>query len=265
MTDQVDMNNQLVEQERIAKEIIIDYAQRRSDWYDRLSLHQLLGKDIVMFAARGAKTAEDYLTEAFHAVESSSEETVMGSTWQLMIARMTDAIDSGDFTVVRDNAVWVCELKAQPNTTNSTSFPGELRGLRTRQQEIARRRRVSGQPVKAAMCIARAERDIDEYRIYSASPIDTGNRDLDGFHYRYLSGSAMWRWLAGFDNPVGLLLPLSEIAEQSEANESRERAFSRLREELTAELSSYHLGTSIDDVAKLSQRIRDERRTDGHC
>ena len=123
---------------------------------------------------------------------------MIGSMWQKVIAAISaDTIDSGDLTTVRDGAVYVCELKAQVNTTNSSSFPQELRGLRQRMSEIAGRRRASAQPVKAALCITRDWKSVDEVRTFTASDVVRENRDLDGFDTVSVWGGyvavAMWR------------------------------------------------------------------------
>src|SRR5699024_3802789 len=106
----------------------------RLNWYRKeMSLKRLLSKDIAMFAARGVESADEYLDTAFNAVESSSEETVMGNHWQKILSAISaDTLDTGDLTTVRDGILWVCEVKSQTNTTNAASFPQELRGLRAR-------------------------------------------------------------------------------------------------------------------------------------
>ena len=255
------MNEELDEQQRMAHEIIEDYVGRRIEWYKKIKLQQILAKDYLLFAARGALTANEYVIEAFHAVESSSEETSLGNFTQRMIAKISDqTLDSGDLTTEREGAIWVCELKAQTNTTNSSSFPQELRGLRTRMNEIKGRRRTSNQPVKAALCITRDWKSIDEVRVYHCPEIQVENRDLDGFEYRYLSGAAMWRWLTGrYDSAVRLLMPLMTMVDTTEIKEERERAISRLERELTAQLKRHHLNTTIDDVAELCEQLNQER------
>ncbi|MBE5065419.1 hypothetical protein INF27_05210 [Bifidobacterium saeculare] len=241
------------------RQSIAEYIDRRLEWYSQCSYRQLLGKDFAIFAARGVTTAEEYVVEAFHALESSSEETMIGSMWQKVIAAISaDTIDSGDLTTVRDGAVYVCELKAQANTTNSSSFPQELRGLRQRMSEIAGRRRASAQPVKAALCITRDWKSVDEVRTFTASDVVRENRDLDGFEYRYLSGAAMWRWLCGVDSQYGLLQPLSAL-ETETVKIARERTIIRLQTELLHALRERDLGTGIDDVVTLSERLNEER------
>lgn len=245
----------LSEHKEAALESIRAYQQKRINWYSNVKLKDLLQKDLTMFVIRGVDTAEGYLEEAFRAKESSSEETVMGTTWQNILAKISDdTIDSGDLTTVRENTVWVCEVKSQPNTTNSSSFPQELRGLRTRMQEITRRRRASNQPVRAAVCIARDKKGKDEIRVYD-SGLQTENRDLDGFEYRYITGEKFWQWLTNYPSEIGLLMPLSKIEGGAAVAEARAQALSRLKHELTEKLKEHNLTTSVDDIVKLRTRL----------
>lgn len=239
-------------------EIMNDYQANRIHWYNEtVSLKRILLKDIAMFAARGVTNAAEYVDSAFGAVESSSEETVMGSHWQRMLSEISaNTLDTGDLTTVRDGTLWVCEVKSQPNTINASSFPQELRGLRTRMEENLGRRRTSGQPVKAAYCILRDSRKggagIDEIRHYESSEIARENRDLDGFEYRYISGRHFWKWLTGFESEIALLMPLSDMSyEGHKVSLVREAAKERILSELRAGLKSRGLGESIDDIVRL--------------
>lgn len=142
-----------------------------------------------MFAARGVATAEEFVLEAFRACESSSEETVMGNLWQALIAAISsDTLDTGDMMTVRDGALYVCELKSQVNTTNSASFPQELRELKDKCETQRRFKRASNQQVLPAFCVLRHNKAIDEIRTYQPDERDQANRDIAGFQYRYLTG-----------------------------------------------------------------------------
>lgn len=114
-------------QRAIAYDMLREFSAKRAAYYrdsSKINLKKLLGKDVIMFAARGVATAEEFVLEAFRACESSSEETVMGNLWQALIAAISsDTLDTGDMMTVRDGALYVCELKSQVNTTNSASFP----------------------------------------------------------------------------------------------------------------------------------------------
>ena len=206
MEDQVRIYDSAAEEEarrESARSILNAYIQSRIAFYDgtgssSMTYERLLGKDFAIYALRGIETAEDYAREAFHAVESSSEETAMGTRWQELIASIAEnAIDTGDLTATRDGAVYVIELKSQENTTNSSSFPNELRSLRQRMKEITGRKRASNQRVEAAICITRSTISKDEWRTFEVSGVTQENADLKNFRYRYLSGTAMWQWLCG--------------------------------------------------------------------
>ena len=178
MEDQVRIYDSAAEEEarrESARSILNAYIQSRIAFYDgtgssSMTYERLLGKDFAIYALRGIETAEDYAREAFHAVESSSEETAMGTRWQELIASIAEnAIDTGDLTATRDGAVYVIELKSQENTTNSSSFPNELRSLRQRMKEITGRKRASNQRVEAAICITRSTISKDEWRTFEVS------------------------------------------------------------------------------------------------
>lgn len=239
-------------------EIIREYQQSRINWYkNTISLKTVLKKDIAMFAARGVTTPDEYIDSAFSAVESSSEETVMGNQWQKILASISEnTLDTGDLTTVREDTLWVCEVKSQANTHNASSFPQELRGLRTRMEENTGRRRSSGQPVKAAYCVLRDGRrggkGFDEIRTFKSNDIARENRDLDGFKYRYITGQKFWKWLTGFESEIAILMPLSGFQDMlgNLVRDAREEAKERLKRELRKELGAHGLGTSIDDIVR---------------
>ena len=75
-------------QRAIAYDMLREFSAKRAAYYrdsSKINLRKLLGKDVIMFAARGVATAEEFVLEAFRACESSSEETVMGNLWQALI------------------------------------------------------------------------------------------------------------------------------------------------------------------------------------
>ena len=235
-----------------ARSILNAYIQSRIAFYDgtgssSMTYERLLGKDFAIYALRGIETAEDYAREAFHAVESSSEETAM-----------ENAIDTGDLTATRDGAVYVIELKSQENTTNSSSFPNELRSLRQRMKEITGRKRASNQRVEAAICITRSTISKDEWRTFEVSGVTQENADLKNFRYRYLSGTAMWQWLCGIDSPYGLIRPFSSINSEAVLL-ARESSLERVTTQLLEELDKNGLPHTLDGVAELSDRYKAEK------
>ena len=167
-------------QRAIAYDMLREFSAKRAAYYrdsSKINLKKLLGKDVIMFAARGVATAEEFVLEAFRACESSSEETVMGNLWQALIAAISsDTLDTGDMMTVRDGALYVCELKSQVNTTNSASFPQELRELKDKCETQRRFKRASNQQVLPAFCVLRHNKAIDEIRTYQPDERDQANR-----------------------------------------------------------------------------------------
>ncbi len=264
-------------QRDVAYGLLGEFAQKRIAWYgdaSKVNLRKLLAKDVIMFAARGVASADEFVAEAFRACESSSEETVIGNTWQAVIAAISsDTLDTGDMMTVRDGALWVCELKSQANTVNSSSFPQELRELKDKCAAQERFRRASGQPVRPAFCVLRNPRPVDEVRVYRADPRDLPNRDIDGFEYRYLAGDAFWPnrdidgfeyrylagdafwlWLTGFDSVEGLVADVDLIANEGVV-EARAACLERLRAEMREALAAHGLGETMNDVLKLKKLL----------
>ncbi|WP_101671332.1 PmeII family type II restriction endonuclease [Bifidobacterium anseris] len=267
MDDQPQIYDNAAEEEarkKRARAILNAYIQNRIAFYDGtgsspMTYERLLGKDFAIYALRGVETAEDYAREAFHAVESSSEETAMGTRWQELIASIAEnAIDTGDLTATRDGAVYVIELKSQENTTNSSSFPNELRSLRQRMREIAGRKRASHQKVEAAICITRSTISKDEWRTFDVGFATQENADLKDFRYRYLSGTAMWQWLCGIDSPYGLIRPFSKI-DSEPVLKARESSLERVTQQLLKELDRKGLPHTLDGVAELSDSYKAEK------
>lgn len=245
-------------QREVAYGLLGEFARKRIAWYgnaSKINLRKLLAKDVIMFAARGVALAEEFVAEAFRACESSSEETVIGNTWQAVIAAISsDTLDTGDMMTVREGALWVCELKSQANTVNSSSFPQELRELKDKCAAQERFRRASGQPVRPAFCVMRHPKPVDEVRTYRADPRDLPNRDIDGFEYRYLAGDAFWQWLTGFDSVEGLISDV-DLIDNDGVVEARAACLERLQVEMRAALAEHGLGDTMNDVLKLKRAL----------
>ncbi|MCH4053914.1 MAG: hypothetical protein LKH08_00035 [Atopobiaceae bacterium] len=251
------MDNDISEQRRLAYERLKQFTQNRINYYesDTVTVKKLLSKDVVMFAAKGVKTSDEFVDEAFRAIESSSEETVMGNTWQAIIAAISqDTLDTGDLTTVRDGCLYVCELKAQTNTTNSTSFPGELRALRDKVEQKRHFARASNQPIKAAFCVLRSKKAIDEVREFSLSnEYDHTNDDLVGFEYRYLTGAAFWRWLTGFSSAEGGLIDDVSSLDVDEIRKARIACLNKLHMDMNNALSEERLPHTIQGILELKK------------
>lgn len=233
------------------------FAKKRVDWYmdpSKVGLKHLMSKDLVMFAARGVGTAEEFVYEAFRAIESTSEETVMGNIRQEICAAVAnDTLDTGDMTTLRDGNLYVCEIKSQANTTNSSSFPQELRELKDKCESMSRFRRASNQQILPAFCVMRNKKPKDEWVTYEAGPRDQANSDLTGFRYRYLAGAGFWNWLIGMDTVDDLILSFKDI-DLGAVREAREKCLHRLKSEMHGALREEGLGQSMTDVLELRRR-----------
>lgn len=231
-----------------------NFAENRIAWYGdakKVSLKHLLNKDVLMFAARGVLTADEFIEEAFHALESSSEETVMGNLWQRTIAAISDkTLDAGDFITEKPEALWVCEVKSQTNTTNSTSIVQELRNLKAKAEEMGRYKRGSNKPIKCAFCVIRGQR-CDEDRVFELNPArPKENADLKGFEYRYLVGSAFWEWLTSYKSANELVDSIGDL-QVAKVRQAREACLARLKAEMAEALEAKKLGATMEDVLKL--------------
>ena len=242
----------------IAYDKLAEFSSKRQEYYSdprKVTLDKLLQKDIIMFAARGVETAEEFVKESFRAIESSSEETVMGTMWQSVIASISyDTIDSGDLTTVRDNTIYYCELKSQKNTVNSSSFPQELRELKDKIENAKRYSRASNQPIEAAFCILKSKDSADEWRTYEPADRDFANQDIKGFRYRYLVGSAFWHWLTGFDSVDGLVNDLSKLNASGVA-QARNKRIECLIAEMNQALDRHDLPHTIQGVLDLKRSL----------
>jgi len=239
---------------QIVMDEFADFADNRVAWYGdskKVSLQHLLNKDVLMFAARGVLTADEFVEEAFRAMESSSEETVMGNLWQRTIAAISaKTLDTGDFISEKPDALWVCEVKSQTNTTNSTSVVQELRNLKTRTEDLKGYKRGSSKPLKSAFCVIRGPR-ADEERVFKVNPSRPKvNADLDGFQYRYLVGSAFWEWLTDYKSAKELVDNIGDL-QVAKVRQAREACLARLKQEMSDALSAKGLGATMDDVLKL--------------
>ena len=249
------MSDYLQRQREIAYAKLHEFGNNRIDFYNNLKLSRLLSKDIIMFAARGVKSADEFVEETFRAIESSSEETVMGNVWQAIVAAISDnTLDTGDMLTERDGDLYVCELKSQTNTTNSSSFPQELRELREKVAYHRRFSRASGQKVLPAYCVLRDKNGVDEWRTYTPDRLDLANQDIAGFEYRYLVGSGFWQWLVGCNSEKGLVTDVS-IFDADAVVAARARCLQRLKLEMTQQLDEYGFAHDIQGVLNLSREL----------
>lgn len=244
------------EKKRVAREIIVEYQQSRLDSYGKMRLNQLLGKDTLLFAARGISTAHGFVNEAFLAAESSSEETVMGNSRQALAIRLGQALDGGDLIIVRDGIRYVCEMKSQTNTTNAGGLAAVLqelrKGIQDQQRAMRVHRTVSSQEVRGAILVSRSSKSKDEELVYHANTeAKRTYPGIDGFSYRYISGVYMWRWVAGVDDPIELFDSIGGLDPEGKLEEARKNALARIHRDLDKQLERRGLPDSIDSIYAL--------------
>lgn len=204
-----------------------------------------------MFALRGVTTAEGFVEQAFSALESSSEETNMGTTWQRILKDLAQpaVLDAGDVLAEREGALWIVEVKSQTNTLNSSSLAQTVRSLKERVEYHSSFKQARRQPVKAAIGVMRG-REVDREITFAAAGTRTENRALDGFVYRYLVGRAFWRWLTGRPSVLSLVGDFS--AEAASLLQARVECLTRLQTEMAQLLADNGLPPTITSVITLS-------------
>lgn len=233
------------------RQIVARYATKRKRFYSDIALDKLLSKDVLMFALRGASDADQYVDMAFAALESSSEETVMGNVWQEIALELAQpaVTEAGDMLAERDGILWAVEVKTQTNTLNARSKMQTIRVLKDTVERHSREQTVRRRKVKAVIGVIRGK-SRDSFETYDNPPTDTANPDLDGFCYRYLVGASFWKWLTGRDDISGLFTGI--VGGESALLDARSAAISRLKQELNDKLSAAGHGSSISDVMALA-------------
>ena len=253
---QVSLSSMIVtkdEKKQIARDTISKYQAKRLEAYRKMKLNQLLGKDVLLFAARGVTTASSFVDEAFKAAESSSEETIMGNTRQELAILLSNSADTGDMTVVRGGVKYYCEIKSQTNTTNFGSLAAVLQELKfdVDNDQSSAHRTVTNQRIGAALLISRSTKTIDESRVFHCDSVAKQPYSmLEGFHYRYISGRAMWQWVADVDDPIELVQPLVKL-DGGQVAKARSDALSRVHQELQEKLKDLKLNDDIDSIYEL--------------
>lgn len=233
------------------QQIIAKYAKKRRKFYADIQLDKLLSKDVLMFALRGASDSDKYVDMAFAALESSSEETVMGNVWQEIALKIAHpaVTEAGDMLAERDGTLWCVELKTQTNTLNARSKLQTIRVLKDTVERHSREQTVRRRNVRAVIGVIRGK-SRDSKETYVKPPTNTADADLDGFEYRYLVGASFWKWLTGRDDISQLFLGI--VGDDSELLDARSAAVSRLKADLRNRLSNAGHGLSIENVIALA-------------
>lgn len=241
--------------QRAVSRALEDYIHGRREFYAKFKLAQLLKKDVLMLALKGASNADQFVEFAFSAFESSSEETKMGDVCQRIALDLANppAIDASDMLLERDGVLWAVEVKAQTNTLNSKSKPQTLRELQHSIVRYRSNRTVRRREVQAMIGIVRGGAR-DTWETYHAQPHDTANRDLDDFKYRYIVGKNFWKWLTGRDNIAPVFAAIDTT--RKPLVEAIIACIARLKTQMRESLKSAGLSDSIEDVIQFVQAGR---------
>jgi hypothetical protein len=232
----------------LVQRAIEDYVEKRIAYYSRRDLlKDLLRKDHLIFALKGARSANDWLTEALNAHESSSEETMMGNSWQQILGNLSRSVGAGDLLVEKDDMLWVVEMKSQTNTLNAVSLAQTVRSLRRKVLDQQQPRTPGRRGVFAMIGVIRGPA-ADSYLRYSATTRE--NADIDGFQYRYIVGAPFRAWLTGLSNPAELISDWRDLAERM--GQARDQCRIRVLSELVKVLSDRKLPLDVNSILILS-------------
>ena len=234
---------------------IDEYRNNRLKYYTtrKSLLRDLLKKDPMIPALRGALTAHRWLDEAFSAHESSSEETVMGNVWQQILTDLsTHSVGAGDFLFEKEDILWVLEMKTQVNTLNG---PGRAQTLKTLKERIREHSSIRTPRLRGVMPMIGVLRGDPKDQIRTHRTRAPENRDIDGFQYRYMVGAPFRSWLTGVANPAELIdMHSGQILETA-----RRDCLARLHQELNALLQERNLPDDIKSVLTLASESRVRR------
>jgi hypothetical protein len=249
------------EAERLLRLAFEEYAAWRVDWYQHPGLlRKLLARDLFPFVLRGTKDAFEFLEQSFFAHEAGSEETMIGNAWQAAITRISpNTVGGGDLRTERDGDLWIIQVKMSPKQ-NSSARAQDLRLLQNKLQ-----RETDHQPgrksVKAMMAYLSGE-PRSQWVFHRDRSKSGANRDIDGFQYQLMVGSAFFRWL-GVDYQISTLLTELRLV-GANVRQAREASLKRLEAELGNRLREEQLDSSMESLMALQERPwprRPARRT----
>ncbi len=231
-----------------------DFFERRLKFYAEKDIFDLLRKDVLLFALKGATNSESFVSEAFAALESSSEEGAMGDAWQQIATELSGGLESGDLTLKREDTLWVMEIKSQTNTFSGAARLQTLRTLKVKRDGQRRVRRARHTDVHAAIGIIRGK-SRDDWITHPVDPTDAVNQDLKGFNYRYLVGEPFWIWLAGRPNLLAVISDVPELATEIKKLETaRNASKAQMLTELRTLLRSNSLPDDMPSIMLLADR-----------
>jgi hypothetical protein len=229
----------------VARNIDI-YVQKRLAYYeDPGLLGKVFAKNPLIPPLKGAHTASEWVHENFLAHESSSEETVMGGTWQQILTELSvHAVGAGDFLFEEGDTLWVLEMKSQTNTFNAPALAQTLKVLKQRVVDHSQARSPRRRVVKAAIGILRGT-PLDTTRTYIARVPE--NQDINGFQYRYLVGAPFVLWLTGIERIEDMV----DVTGGQSLKSAREACRQRLQDELRQTLNERDLPDEFRSITLL--------------
>jgi len=233
------------EVQKVFTERLNEFVDQRKGFYDKLSLSDLLRKDLVMISFHGVKTITEVIEHAFAAYESSSEEGVWGSTLQKIVTEISSAVDAGDLMLQRSGVLWIVEVKSSTNTFTSASEAQTIREIKQRVQEFSRMHTPTVNSVRGMIGIVRGPASDDE-RVYPGTK--TGTEDIKGFGYRKLVGSAFLSWLTGYEDITQFMKGLD--GQIAKVGDSRSSALARVKKATDIRLRSQRLDDDIENLLK---------------
>ncbi len=179
------------------------YARRRERFYSNAEqiVRHLLTKDVLLYAMRGARTADEFVDACFPAYESSSEETMWGNTWQEAIAKVAPhTVGGGDLRTERDGVLWIIQLKL--GRQNANAVAQDLRILKSQVVSESRIHHPGRKGVKPMYAIIRGE-SADSWGYYEAKSKE--NQDIHDFGYQYMVGIPFLKWISAEFDQTALL------------------------------------------------------------
>ncbi|MFN0147379.1 MAG: PmeII family type II restriction endonuclease [Dehalococcoidia bacterium] len=231
------------------------FVERRGAFYRAPApiLAHLLRKDVLLYALRGVKTADEFIDHAFPAYESSSEETMWGNTWHKAIANAAPrTVGGGDLRTERDGTLWIIELKLGPQNANAVAQ--DLRSLRAKVRAETEHH-PGRRSVDAMYAFVRGEPRDMRKTYWAKSP---ANKDIDGWSYQHMVGLPFLRWISADFDPAVLVERLSDVTAALPG--LRERCLATLKEMLDERLRRAGLASDISGVMALSADLGTRRR-----
>ena len=132
------------------------------------------------------------MDELFHALESSSEEGVWGTTMESILVTISGGMSGGDLLIQEGDTIWYVEIKSSKNTLNSDS---QAQVLRKGRDNVTKGKSTHSTIVKNHHFVLGivTGTSSDKWKTYPGSKV--GTEELRGFKYRELVGENFADWI----------------------------------------------------------------------